>query len=415
MRDAKREIVGCDRLKSLLTPWRLKWYSILVLLGVLIALLIVFFSGSGSKILSGRLGGDFPAFYAAGRIIRTSGLNKLYDFDKQIKLQQDLFPDKKSYLPFSYPPFVALAYVPISLLPYRIAYSLNILLSLSAFFLAFVCLKPIIQGLDEYFLPIFALSMTFYPFLKSNLCGQNTAFTLMLITLIWRFTAEDRQYLAGIFVALLLYKPQFSIPLIGLFILSRRYKVASSGIFAGCLIIAISLFFTGIQPYKEWYNFIRWFSSADANVNAPNAVSWIGFLDTIFGTKNKIALILGATCCFATVVIISYVWTIGGTKSDFNAQMGLAAVSIILIPAHMMFYDAGLIILTYAVIIERIHTRKIELICVIWLIGLTQIFADRIGFSPLFFLVILTFIISLFYIGPEAMGKKIVKPVSENR
>jgi len=403
-----------NMLKSLLTPWRLKWYSILVLLGLFLALLIVLFSGKGPKILSGRIGGDFPAFYSAGRIVTTVGFNELYDLDQQIKWQKDLFPDRKSYLPFSYPPFVALAYAPMSLLPYRMAYLFNLFVFISAFFMAFVCLKRIIQGLDEYFLPVFTLSFTFYPFLKSNLGGQNTALTLMLFALIWRFASENRQYLAGISLGLLLYKPQFGIPLIGLFVLSGRYRIAISSIVAGSLVITISLFFTGIQPYKQWYNFINWFSTADAIVNGHNAVSWIGFLNAVLGAENKMAFIIGAVCCLITVSIISYIWTIGGTKSDFNAQMGLAAVSIILISPHVMFYDAGLIILTYVVVISKIQSRKIELICFVWLTGLTQIFAKQIGFSPLFFIVVLTFIVSLVHIAPQAMGKKMIKSISED-
>lgn len=414
MIDDQREIVSCNMLKSLLTSWRLKWYSISVLFGIFLALLIVFFSGTGPETLSGRLGGDFPAFYAAGRIVTSVGFNELYDIDQQIKWQRDLFPDFKSYLPFAYPPFVALAYAPISLLPYRIAYLLNIFLIISAFLMAFVCLKRVIKGLDEFFLPVFTLSLTFYPFLKSNLCGQNSAITLLLFALIWRYTTENRQYLAGIFMGLLIYKPQFAIPLIGLFLLSGRYKIASSGIVTGCSVITIGLFFTGMQPYKEWYNFINWFSNASANINGHNAVSWIGFLDALFGTENRVTFVIGAVCCFATVLVISYIWTIGRTKSDFNAQMGLAATSIILIPPHVLFYDAGLIILTYAAIIAKIHSRKIELICFVWLTGMTQIFAGRIGFSPLFFLVVLTFFISLVHLAPSAMGRKMVKSISGN-
>ena len=401
-------------LKSLITPWRLKWYSIAVLFGIFLALVIAIFSGTGPKILSGRLGGDFPAFYAAGRIVTTVGFNGLYDLDHQIEWQKDLFPDRKGFLPFPYPPFVALAYAPLSLLPYRIAYVLNLFVNISAFFVAFVCLKKLIQGLEEFFLPVFALSLTFYPLLKATLNGQNSAITLMLFALIWRFTIESRQYLAGFFMGLLLYKPQFAIPLIGLFALSGRLKIAFSGVVTGCLIIAIGLFFTGLQPYEQWYNFLKWFVPADANVNGHNAISWIGFLDAVFGTENRMGFILGYACCFATVVIISYVWTVGRTQSDFNAQMGFAAVSFVLIPPHLMFYDAGLIVLTYAVIIAKINRRKIELICFVWLAGMTQIIADKIGFSPIFFLVVLTFFIALVTIAAPAMRKKIIKPISEN-
>jgi hypothetical protein len=107
---------------SLITPWRLKWYSIAVLFGIFSALIIVLLSGTGPKIISGRLGGDFPVFYAVGRMAATSGFNHLYDLGQQIDSQKDLYPDHKSFMPFPYPPYVALACFPLSFFSYRIAY-----------------------------------------------------------------------------------------------------------------------------------------------------------------------------------------------------------------------------------------------------------------------------------------------------
>lgn len=384
---------------SLITPWRLKWYSVCVLLGIFSALVIVLLSGAGPKILSGRLGGDFVPFYAAGRFVASFGFNELYDISRQLESQKDLFPDFKGVLPFPYPPFVALACIPLSFFSYRIAYMLFLFVNISAFFVAFVCLKKVVRGFDKFLLPVFTLSLTFYPFLKATLNGQLSAIIFMLFALTWRLTIEGRQYLAGFFMGLLLFKPQFAIPLIGVFILSGRFKIASSAIVTACMVIAVSLFFTGIQPYEQWYHFLKWFVPTDANVNGYNAVSWIGFLDAVFGTENSITFIIGYVCCFATVIFISYVWVVGGTKSDLNAQMGIAAVSFVLIPPHVMFYDAGLIVLTYAVIIDKINKRKFELICLVWLIALTQIFADQIGFSPLFFLVVFTFFLSLVHLA----------------
>jgi hypothetical protein len=395
---------------SLITPWRLKWYSIAVLFAIISAFVIVIL-GTESKILPGRIGGDFRPFYAAGTYVTTFGFDDLYDISHQSKSQKDLFPDQKEvFLPFPYPPFVALACVPLSVLPYRIAYLLHFFVNLCAFFIAFVCLKKVIRELDDYFFPVVLLSLTFSPFFGAFCNGQTTAIILMLYVLTWRFTKEGRQYLAGFFMGLLLFKPQFAIPLIGVFMLSGRLKIAFSAIGTGSLIIAISLFFTGIQPYERWYHLLKWFALSDANVNRHNAVSWIGFLDAVFGTENKVTFIIGYACCFATVLFISYVWAIGGTKSDFNAQMGLAAVSFVLIPPHVMFYDAGLIVLTYAVIIAKMQTSQIKLISIVWLIGIAQFIAVKIGVNPLFFLVAFTFFLSLFLIAAPAMRNRKVIP-----
>jgi hypothetical protein len=389
-------------LSLLITPWRLKWYSIAVLSGIFVSVIIVLFSGSGPKIVSGRLGGDFPIFYAAGRMAAIAGYQELYDLEKQIEAQKDLYPDHKSYMPFPYPPFVALACIPLSFFPYRVAYILHLLLNLSAFCFAFVSLREHIEELDRFFLPVFTLSLTFYPFLKAVLNGQLTAITFMLFVLTWRFTIGGSQYLAGFCMGLLLYKPQFAIPCIGVFLLSGRLKTSLAALATVCLIVFISLFFTGIEPYMQWYPLLRWFSLVVSDTNGHNAVSWIGFMDAVFGTGNKVVSMLGYVCSGLTVLFISYVWAKGGTKSDFNAQMGLAAVCFVLLSPYMLFYDAGLIVLTYAFLIPKIAKNRIRLIGFVWLAGLTQLFSERVGFSPIFFLVVFTFSLSILFLYTPA-------------
>jgi hypothetical protein len=376
---------------SLLTPWRLKWYSISILFALFSGLIIVLFTSTGTRtITGGRVGGDFTPFYATGRLLANSDFNGLYDRNVQIESQKDLFPDHTGLLAFPYPPYVALACIPLSWFSYPVAYALHVIISICAFYLSFINIRKLIPLIDRFFLPAFTISLTFYPIFAAVFKGQLTAFILMLYTLIWRFTKEGKPFWAGLFMGLLLFKPQFAVPLIGLFILSGRIKIALTAIFTSTLIIAVGLLFTGIEPYIAWVDFLKWFVPADAVLNKHNAVSWIGFLDAIFGTENKLSIVIGHILCFVTVLFISYIWAAGGKLSDINAQIGLAAVCFVLIPPHVMYYDAGLILLTYAVLIERMQTKQIALICVVWLIGLTPIFADKFGFSLVFFLVIFT-------------------------
>jgi len=51
---------------QIITPWRLKWYPAAALLAIAVAFFICLFSGEGGQILSGELGGDFPAFMELG-------------------------------------------------------------------------------------------------------------------------------------------------------------------------------------------------------------------------------------------------------------------------------------------------------------------------------------------------------------
>jgi hypothetical protein len=298
-------------LHSFLTPWRLKWYPIAILLGIFISIFFVFLTGEGPQIISGRLGGDFTAYYAAGRMVRDEGFSNLYDFQRQHDSQKDLYPDHEGVLPFSYPPYVALACIPLSFFSYRTAFALHLMISLSSLFLGFFLLRKIIHKLDDLFLPVVVLSITFYPFLKAILNGQLTAIIFLCYASAWRLTKDEKHFLCGIPIASLIFKPQFMIPLLGVYFLSGRIKTVISTCLLATALITASLIFTGLDPYISWYEFTRWFIPADAIINKYNAVSWIGFFDAIFGVDNRASFLTGysfSLCCYGRNYLTEVIW-----------------------------------------------------------------------------------------------------------
>jgi len=66
-------------LAQVLTPWRVKWYSRAAVLALAVAFLVVLLSGSGTTTLTGRIGGDYPAFYTAGQIVAAGEAANLYE------------------------------------------------------------------------------------------------------------------------------------------------------------------------------------------------------------------------------------------------------------------------------------------------------------------------------------------------
>ena len=86
-----RKLVICFRgspgMQRIFTPWRLKWYPRLLLFAFGAAFIIAALSGRGASTLTGRLGGDYPAFYSAGRIIAEGNWKDLYNLSKQARLK----------------------------------------------------------------------------------------------------------------------------------------------------------------------------------------------------------------------------------------------------------------------------------------------------------------------------------------
>lgn len=394
-----------NRLHGFLTPWRIKWYSRSLLFAISIAFIIAVFGGKDASTLTGRLGGDYPAFYGAGRIIAEGDWENLYSPTRQLEIQKDLFPhEKNGFLAFSYPPFVALAYYPLSLFGYRISYIIHSLLMVSALVLTIQLIRPFNSLIDQYKLSALALSLSFYPLFRAIWGGQNTAVILLLIVGTWRMALAHREWLAGIILGLLLFKPQFAIPLIGLFILSGRWRVGLGSALTAVVLYSISSWISGPLWLASWYKFTWWFSQTDAGVNSANSVSWLGFLEAIGGSKNYVALIIGWIMVLLTIIGSGLIWTVGGRRADLTAQLGITMPALVLMPPHVMYYDISLILFTYVTMVA-VNPEKFGLIIgFIWLFGFSQVAGTILGFSPLFFLLPYTSILAVRYLSRLAIN-----------
>lgn len=391
---------------ALLTPWRLKWYPLFILFGLTIAFLIVIFTGEGGATLTGRIGGDFPAFYGIGRIIASGDLDQLYDAGRQKEEQIDILADEGGFLPFAYPPFAALFYYPFAFFPYRVSYVLHTIISLAALFFTLRLTYNINKKNDDHFLLILTLAITFFPIFQSVFLGQNTTHTLILITLIWWAYLNKYEYIAGVFLGLLLYKPQFALPLAGLFLLSKRWRVLITFSLLAVVFYLICVAMMGHNWLIEWYNFAHWFSETDAFVNKRNAISWLGFFRALMGANVKVANFLGYILSFMTILFISGVWLRNNKHVDFSAQFALAVACLTLIPPHANYYDLGLLVFTYAMIFRSSVKYKTEIICITWIFAFCQNFSHYLNFSPLFFLNVFVLYLSIITQMRLAVGKR---------
>lgn len=377
-----------------LSEWQLKYYPAAALFTLVIVFVACMISGSGAQILSGRLGGDFPAFYGAGRILLDGDIDRLYDSDRQQEAQVNVYNVNNTFLCFAYPPFVALPYAVLAFFPYRIAYIINTLLMLYALHIALSILFDKFDLPHKYYLLIFTLSLFFYPILMALFGGQNTLLSLLLISLVWRYVDIKRETLAGVFLGFLLFKPQFALPIMGLMLLSRRWVVFGSSLMTGfALYIVCVLMFDG-NWFSEWLKFAMWFSEIDAEVNAANAISWVGVLVNVTAVGKAVVSYGGYFLSFLNVLWLSALWI--DKKNSVSSLMPITCLSLTLIPSHVMYYDSGLIIIACLSIYKYLGKKGVALVLIIWLCSYTQIFVPSIGFSPIFLLNVFCLLISTY-------------------
>lgn len=368
----------------------MKYYPLAILVAILLAVLIAVLTARNGAIVSGRLGGDFPAFYTAGKLVVQGESHSIYDPERMLSEQQRVIPSG-GYLSFVNPPHFAYFYALFGVLPFNFAFLVHFLFLV--FLLAHVVKALIsIKNIDaSVFFFVLVASLTYYPLLKSVLGGQNSVISLFLLFSVWKFVYSGREWLAGICLGLLLYKPQFAIPFIGLFLLAGYWRVAISGIFCGICIVFSTVVFLK-HDLLDWLTFVLAFSQRDADVNKLNSISFLGVVEAISGgINNEMSLSLAVLGTVIVVISISVLWYRGKAKRNLNELMAAACPAVLLIPEHVMYYDLSLCVLSVLLLVkdEGVWSKVAP---ILWLFGFTQEFSFLLGFSPLFLVVLIVYI-----------------------
>ena len=199
--------------------------------GWLLSLLL----GAGKFDLAGQVAGtDYVQFYAAGTTLQSGESARLYDFEYQKKLEQDIVGKTFSgWHIFTTPPFFAWVFVPFSLLPYMWSFAIWSLLGLTCLWLSlhWIDAAQPTHG--------FGWALTWFPVFASISFGQNSLLSLGLLSLTYFLWIRERRWLAGLVCSLVLYKPQLALGVGFLWLLDwRRDWKALAGLAVGGALLA---------------------------------------------------------------------------------------------------------------------------------------------------------------------------------
>lgn len=377
-----------NNLAGLITPWRIKYYSIVLLVGIFVAVLFAVLTARDGAIVSGRLGGDFPAFYVAGKLVIQGESQSIYNPDRILSEQRQILPTG-GYLPFVNPPHFAYFYALFGLIPYNFSFFLHYCFLVLLLFFIVRYFTYIEYGVSSILLGVLVACLTFYPLLKSVLGGQNSVISLFLLFLVWKLAKSGKEWLAGLCLGLLLYKPQFAIPFIGLFFLAGYWRVVVSAVLSALGVIFGTVFVLK-HDLHDWLAYVLAFSAHDANVNKINSISLPGVITAFFGGTTE-SFFLTKLVVFAVVVSIAALWYRGRKEKNLNELVAATCPAILLIPQHVMYYDLSVCVLS-VLLLAKDETVGLKVAPVLWGLGFTQILSDLLGFSPLFLVVLCIYI-----------------------
>lgn len=340
------------------------------------------------------LGGDFPAFYGAGRIVLGGQVADLYDPEVQYEAQRGLWGPYDGYLYFAYPPPFAALYAPLAALPYTAAYVIHTLLMASAVVLSYLALRPVLPADRPHGLVLAAVAFTFFPLLGSVTMGQNMSLVILCWSVAWRLHNRGRPFLAGLALGGALFKPQYALPVGGLFLSRRRWMTAIGGTVALSLWWSAGALMQGPRWVGPWLKQAFEFSTKDTAALESSTLSWLGLASNAFGTGTPLAAGVGWSLATATALALVRQWSTDRAAPLALPLAGAAAGSLLIAP-HAIVLDAALGVLTAAGLWIGEGKRARAWIGLGWLLGLSALIREPAIHTPLILIPVLGLAVSL--------------------
>ena len=342
------------------------------------------------------VGGDFISPYAAGRLVLEGVGHRLYDLRLQQQMQGRIVgrPDFRGLCSFVNPPAVAVAFAPLAMLPFRVAYVVYTALLLAAYLLGVRLLRPHLPAFHQTWTTTAVLGLLFYPFVVTITGGQNTAITWLLLAGTYAELRNGRDIRAGVWLGLLFYKPQFALLPLLLVALQRRLRALSAAGVVAAILYLLGAAICGFDWPALMLRSLRTYWPLENHFNGHTSISLIGVCDAALpgGAGRVIGTILSLSVVASCVIL----WRRSVARPDLC--WALAVSGSILISPHTQWYDVGLLLLSvFLVVHAQLATGRG--IPTGWRLGLVAGFfvppmfaaAQSIGFQPVFVLALVGF------------------------
>jgi alpha-1,2-mannosyltransferase len=333
------------RLAALLVAKRLLvWGSGLLILSWFVYLHTMLVPGITDRV--GRLkGADYIQFYVMGSMAVDGRWDALYDPDAHLaegrrRIQSDL----RLYAPHpNYGPQVALMFEPLAVLSWRWSLAIYLGLSCACYVLSVWLIWrecPSLRLRGPLVCVLAAGSPLFFSWLRY---GQTSAFALLLWALALAALTRDRQFVAGLIIGGLAYKPQFTIVLGVVILAARQWRVAAGAVTTGVGQLVVGAIAAGTDNVRRYLEQL-WILSLNpqwVEIHPSEAHSLSGLFRLLITSPMLIRLctLAGLAACL-TLAIRAWLG-----PAPLRLRWALLIPLTVLASPHLLTYDLLLLTL----------------------------------------------------------------------
>lgn len=332
-----------------LTPRRLRAHGLLVGLA-LWSVYLWTMTTPGLRDRNGNLKGtDFLHFYTLGLIAREHRGPELYDMKIQSELAATHVPQASGlpYLPL-YPPQTSILFAPLAHLSYEHALAVWWMMSAILYFLCCYWIWRTCPNLRSHAMTVAIVAAAFPAFFHLIAWGQTSALALTCFTGAYLSLRSKHEFLAGIALGCLAFKPQLALAAVVIFISAGCWKILLGAALSGLTQFLAGVLYYGSQGFRDWLWMLGNLRSAlpflEPKIYQTHSLrTFWSMLVPIPG----IAFILYAVSAAVLLGITIFLWRRSSTP--LSVRFSALLLATVLVAPHLTVYD--LVILAPAVLL----------------------------------------------------------------
>ncbi len=334
---------------SWLTPRRLRAHGLMVGI-VLWSVYLWTIATPGLRDRNGNLKGtDFLHFYTLGVIARQHRRAALYDRKAQAELVATHVPQAAhiDYLPL-YPPQLSMLFGPLAHLSYARALALWCVASSVIYFLCCYRIWGTCPNLQAHGVTVAILAAASPAFYHLIVWGQTSALALACFTAMFLCLRSKREFLAGIALGCLAFKPQLGLAAALVFLAATEWKIVIGAALSASAQFLAGVLYYDAQAFHEWLWRIRNLRGDLASFEPK--VYQTHCLRTFWSMLiplPRIAFALYAITAVLVLVTTIVLWRRPGTP--ISVRFSALLLTTVLIAPHLTIYD--LVILAPALLL----------------------------------------------------------------
>jgi hypothetical protein len=293
---------------------------------------------------------DFRVFYTPAYMLRTHQRTEIYDFSSIRRNQALRVAPDNGAVPYLHPAYEAALFIPLSFLPYRVAYLVWAGINFTVLAWVYFLLRPRLEKLRAlgpcWISP--GLLLGFLPVGFTILAGQDSLLLLLATVAAFRRISTS-EFRAGVLLGLGMFRFQVLLPFFLLFVLWRSFRFVLGWLASSVAVLSISAVITGFGAQVQYAKLLLQMGSFSYWPLLRRMPNLRALLLSIGVGKFPLSILSLAIVIAAAVI---------GMKRNSEQRLALAISISCLVTYFLFMHDLSLLALPILLEIDAAASRR---------------------------------------------------------